>query len=85
MSLPSMARSNPWCSRLAVKMNVVGVRSLIDFCHTLKGLKSFIHISTAYSNTNQYVSVRLACRDMVRWEIVVCNGLDYVHGKNAFL
>ena len=62
MPLQSMARSNPRCSRLAVKMNVVGVRSLIDFCHTLKGLKSFIHISTAYSNTNQYVSVRLACR-----------------------
>ena len=47
--------SNTWYARLAVKMNVVGVRSLIDFCHTLKGLKSFIHISTAYSNTNQYV------------------------------
>ncbi len=41
--------------RLAVDLNVKGVRSVIDLCHAIKDLKCFLHISTAYAHTNRSV------------------------------
>ena len=35
-------------------MNVIGVRSMIEFAKTLDTIKAFVHISTAYSQTNRY-------------------------------
>lgn len=33
--------------------NVYGTRSIVELCNNLKNLKSFVHVSTAYSNCNQ--------------------------------
>lgn len=37
---------------LAVAINVRGTKELIDMAHDMKNLKVFVHVSTAYSNSN---------------------------------
>ena len=39
--------------RLAVDLNVLGVRRVLAFCKALKDLKCLIHVSTAYAHTNR--------------------------------
>jgi len=36
-----------------VDLNVLAVRRIIEFCKTVKDLKSVVHISTAYAHTNR--------------------------------
>ena len=39
--------------RLAVQMNILGVRKLIKLCRAFKNLQVLIHVSTAYANCDQ--------------------------------
>jgi alcohol-forming fatty acyl-CoA reductase len=39
--------------RVAVNMNIIGVKKIIDLCKHLNNLVSFIHISTAFSNCDR--------------------------------
>lgn len=39
--------------RLAVKLNVIAVRNMLDFAKSLHECKAFIHISTAYAHVNR--------------------------------
>ena len=42
-------------SSTAVNLNVGGVQRMLDLAHTMKGLDCFMHVSTAYSQTDQKV------------------------------
>lgn len=39
--------------RVAVKMNIVGTKKVIDLCKKIPDLKAFVHVSTAYANCNR--------------------------------
>jgi len=41
--------------RIALQMNVIGVREMIELCKGMKKLEMFCHVSTAYSNCNKEV------------------------------
>ena len=41
--------------RLAVDLNVIGVRRMVELGLKVKNLKCFLHISTAYAHTNRSV------------------------------
>lgn len=41
--------------RLAVKMNIIGTRKIIDLCKQMSHLESFVHVSTAYANCNRSI------------------------------
>ena len=40
-------------SRLAVKMNIVGTKKVLDLAKKMTKLESFVHVSTAYANCNR--------------------------------
>ncbi len=43
--------------KLAVEMNVIGVKKMIDLAKKMKNLEAFVHVSTAYANCDrQHVS-----------------------------
>jgi len=39
--------------KVAVNMNIIGVRKVIDLCKSIENLESFVHISTAYANCDR--------------------------------
>lgn len=39
--------------KLALSINVIGTKEVINLCREIKELKAFIHVSTAYANCNQ--------------------------------
>ncbi|XP_045177320.1 fatty acyl-CoA reductase 1-like [Mercenaria mercenaria] len=39
--------------RLAVEMNVLGVRKMVNLCKNFKNLEVFVHVSTAYANCDR--------------------------------
>lgn len=39
--------------RVAVQMNLIGTKRVIELCKDLKNLKSFVHVSTAYANCDR--------------------------------
>lgn len=39
--------------KLAVKMNILGTKKVIDLCKKMSQLESFVHVSTAYANCNR--------------------------------
>lgn len=38
----------------AVTLNTLGTKRVLDLCQEMKNLKSFVHVSTAYSNSDKY-------------------------------
>lgn len=46
--------------QLAVDLNVLGVRRMLEFCHALKKCLCFLHMSTAYAHTDrEFVEERI--------------------------
>ena len=40
-------------SRLAVEMNIIGVKKVIELCKEINNLDVFVHVSTAYANCDR--------------------------------
>lgn len=38
---------------VALSINVIGTKEVINLCREIKELKAFVHVSTAYANCNQ--------------------------------
>lgn len=46
--------------KLAIDINVYGTRDIVNLCQEIENLKSFIHVSTAYSNCHlRYVEEKI--------------------------
>ncbi|XP_042149489.1 putative fatty acyl-CoA reductase CG5065 [Ixodes scapularis] len=41
--------------RNAVKINMEGTKRVLDLCHSTKGMKAFVHVSTAYVNSDDKI------------------------------
>lgn len=41
--------------KFAIKMNLIGTRNMLDLAERFEKLEAFVHVSTAFSNTNQKV------------------------------
>jgi alcohol-forming fatty acyl-CoA reductase len=39
--------------RMAVSMNIIGVKKVMELCKELKNLEIFVHVSTAYANCDR--------------------------------
>ena len=52
-------------------MNIIGVRRMLEISRTMKNLKCFMHISTAYAHTNRFIHTVLPFNLLrLHWAIV---------------